>query len=478
METSQVQSVLPEGYILQAPANTYRIEKTLGMGGFGITYLATTTVQFGNLKTTISVAIKEHFISDSCERDTQTHSIVYSNPVKNRVEGSRRDFIAEARRLQKVGIEHPNIVKVNEVFETNNTAYYVMEYLEGKSLRAYVKQRGKLEENEMLALMRPIMSAVRLLHEHYMTHLDIKPDNIMLTTDEHGNARPVLIDFGLSKHYGKDGRPTSTINTLGCSDGYAPVEQYAGITTFSPSADIYALGATMLFCLTDKDPKKSVDFKEVDKEALLNSLSLTDDTRRMLLSALQMDASQRRFPTEKKADDTDKGSGSKKKSGQTVILEGTSGETHHSSSWRSWLTAVTTVLLSALWVSLLLYLPRIPTYYIYYQWTPYAEHLSYIILVIMVTGCYLLPYCKLLGTRKFPPVMLWIAISLLLLIPLFLFNMGDEFLAFVDSWLIALGLLSFIKTQKYAKLINIALYIAGMAACIFGIIATNISYRY
>ena len=198
----------------------------------------------------------------------------------------------------------------------------------------------------------------------------------------------------------------------------------------------------------------------------------------MLLSALQMDASQRRFPTEKKADDTDKGSGSKKKSGQTVILEGTSGETHHSSSWRSWLTAVTTVLLSALWVSLLLYLPRIPTYYIYYQWTPYAEHLSYIILVIMVTGCYLLPYCKLLGTRKFPPVMLWIAISLLLLIPLFLFNMGDEFLAFVDSWLIALGLLSFIKTKKYAKLINIALYIAGMAACIFGIIATNISYRY
>ena len=209
METSQVQSVLPEGYILQAPANTYRIEKTLGMGGFGITYLATTTVQFGNLKTTISVAIKEHFISDSCERDTQTHSIVYSNPVKNRVEGSRRDFIAEARRLQKVGIEHPNIVKVNEVFETNNTAYYVMEYLEGKSLRAYVKQRGKLEENEMLALMRPIMSAVRLLHEHYMTHLDIKPDNIMLTTDEHGNARPVLIDFGLSKHYGKNNMPAS-----------------------------------------------------------------------------------------------------------------------------------------------------------------------------------------------------------------------------------------------------------------------------
>ena len=131
METSQVQNVLPKGYILQAPNNTHRIEKVLGMGGFGITYLATTTVQFGNLKTTISVAIKEHCISDSCERDAQTHNIVYSNPVKGRVESSQRDFVAEARRLQKVGVEHTNIVKVNEVFETNNTAYYLMESLNG-----------------------------------------------------------------------------------------------------------------------------------------------------------------------------------------------------------------------------------------------------------------------------------------------------------------------------------------------------------
>lgn len=299
METSQVQNVLPKGYILQAPNNTYRIEKVLGMGGFGITYLATTTVQFGNLKTTISVAIKEHFISDSCERDAQTHNIVYSNPVKGRVESSQRDFVAEARRLQKVGVEHTNIVKVNEVFETNNTAYYVMEYLNGESLRTYVERKGKLPEDEMLTLMRPIMSAVKLLHEHHMTHLDIKPDNIMLTSDEYGDIRPVLIDFGLSKHYGKDGRPTSTINTLGYTDGYAPVEQYAGLTTFSPSADIYALGATMLFCLTGKDPKKSIDFKEADKETLLNSLSLTDDTRCMLRNALLMDASKRQLSTVK-----------------------------------------------------------------------------------------------------------------------------------------------------------------------------------
>lgn len=297
METSHHPNALPHGYLLKTAENTYRIERVLGMGGFGITYLATTSVRFDNLKSRIFVAIKEHFISDSCERERQTQNIIYSNPVKDKVESSRKDFLAEARRLREVGTGHPNIVKVNGVFEANNTAYYVMEYLEGSSLRAYVKENGKLEEKEMLALMRPIIDAVDYLHKHRMTHLDIKPDNIMLATDEDDHVRPTLIDFGLSKHYGRDGKPTSTINTLGCSDGYAPIEQYGGITTFSPSADVYALGATMLFCLTGKDPKKSTEFLDDEKKRLLASLSLSDAMRDMLADTLLMNVAQRKFPT-------------------------------------------------------------------------------------------------------------------------------------------------------------------------------------
>lgn len=253
---------LNKGQRLDSGNQIYIIEKVLGQGGFGITYLATTNVRFGNIETEIKIAIKEHFISSDCERDSDSSRVVYSNPVKERVENSRKDFISEARRLQRVGVGHPNIVAVNEIFEANNTAYYVMEYLEGESLREFVSHKGKLSEQEMTAVLAPIADAVATLHRNNMTHLDIKPDNIMLVREKDGNIRPVLIDFGLSKHYGNDGNPTSTINTLGCSDGYSPAEQYMGITSFSPESDIYALGATMYYCLTGKLPRKAAELRE------------------------------------------------------------------------------------------------------------------------------------------------------------------------------------------------------------------------
>ena len=254
-------NILPKGYTLRSPNYVYRIESVLGSGGFGITYLATATVKIGNVSVKARFALKEHFLDSDCERSDDSR-VVYSNPAKMRVENSRKDFMAEARRLHQIGAGHSNIVKVNEVFEANNTAYYVMEYLDGESLRAYVKRKGKLTEEETVEIMTPIVDAVNYLHGGRMTHLDIKPDNIMLVSDDDGRMRPVLIDFGLSKHYDSNGRPTSTINTLGCSDGYAPIEQYAGITTFSPTADYYALGATIWFCLTGKDPRKSTDLRE------------------------------------------------------------------------------------------------------------------------------------------------------------------------------------------------------------------------
>jgi serine/threonine protein kinase len=132
--------------------------------------------------------------------------------------------------------------------------------------------------------MEPIISAVGCLHQQQMTHLDIKPDNIMLAKDVYEELRPVLIDFGLSKHYDKNGHPTSTIHTLGCSDGYAPIEQYAGITTFSPTADIYALGATIYFCLTGIDPIKSTDLHEGQLVSLLPS-DVSKETKAIIQSA-------------------------------------------------------------------------------------------------------------------------------------------------------------------------------------------------
>lgn len=268
---------LQPGHKLVSNEYVYVIEKVLGRGGFGITYLASTTIRVGNVEMPVRFAIKEHFINSDCERETGTYRVVYSAPAKERVENSLKDFISEAVRLQKVGVGHKNIVSVNEIFQANNTAYYVMEYLDGESLRSYLSRKGKLSEKEVLDIMLPVLDAVSALHERNMTHLDIKPDNIMIVRNNDGELRPVLIDFGLSKHYSNDGSPTSTINTLGCSDGYSPVEQYLGITTFSPTADIYALGATVYYCLTGQNPKKAAELREGELADNLRGLA-TDKT--------------------------------------------------------------------------------------------------------------------------------------------------------------------------------------------------------
>ena len=289
-------NALPKGFILNSPTGTYRILEILGSGGFGITYLANTKIRFGNFSQTVTCAIKEHFLSDMCGRANNSQ-MVYSDPVRTTVEDSMKDFIAEAQRLQQVGANHPNIVKVNEVFRANGTAYYVMEYLNGRSLRKYIEANGPLSQAELFRILCPIMEAVDFLHSERVTHLDIKPDNIMLTTEEDdaGNQhmRPVLIDFGLSKHYDEGGRPTSTLKTLGCSDGYSPIEQYAGITTFSPAADIYALAATCLYCLTGHDPAKSTELFLQDLPTQIGALNLSPGFADTLLAALSPGAASR-----------------------------------------------------------------------------------------------------------------------------------------------------------------------------------------
>ena len=261
------------GAKLHSPKRTYTVEKVLGQGGFGITYKVSANLQVENVTIRTYFAIKEFFMSDACERN-ENDSICYSSPVKDKVEESRKDFLAEAQRLNKISLEHPNIIHVNEVFEANNTVYYVMEYLDAGSLRSYVREHGALSESEALAIMTPIMNAVDYLHQHRMTHLDIKPDNVMLKHDpDTGEIIPVLIDFGLSKHYDKNGNPTSTMRASGFSDGYAPVEQYTGIYTFSPQADVYALAATLYYALVGKDPVIATELSEEKIRVALNDKS-------------------------------------------------------------------------------------------------------------------------------------------------------------------------------------------------------------
>lgn len=251
---------LDAGKILDSGKTKYRITDILGQGGFGITYLAMGEIQYGNVTTEGKFAIKEHFPSDFCEREGDRVKV---KPGKEEdFARSKEDFIAEAKKLHNLGTENDNIVKVNEIFEANGTAYYIMQYINGKSLQSY---EGKpLPFNEAVKLLLPVFDAVDFLHKSRINHFDIKPDNIMLHESGGGRVTPVLIDFGLSVHFKKNGSKTSPKGVMGVSEGYSPLEQYAGVKEFNPATDIYALAATLFFAVTGRKPLGAADIKLQD----------------------------------------------------------------------------------------------------------------------------------------------------------------------------------------------------------------------
>ncbi len=241
---------LPQGTLLKH--GEYRIERGLGQGGFGITYLA---VQVGLNR---RVTIKEFFMSDYCNRDAETsHVTAPSEGSKVLVAKFRNKFIKEAQSI--ASMKHPNIINIYDVFEENGTAYYVMEYLDHGSLADVVKRQGRLSEADALSYIRQIADALSYIHARKMSHLDVKPDNILI--NEYNAA--VLIDFGISKHYDNEDKQTST-TPVGISHGYAPLEQYkkGGVGTFSPATDIYSLGATLYKLITGTTPPDANDIND------------------------------------------------------------------------------------------------------------------------------------------------------------------------------------------------------------------------
>lgn len=275
MKPGEFEYALPKGTVLRSPKHAYKVEDVLGVGGFGVTYKVSATILYENVPISAYFTIKEHFLADICDRDPANPAQMrFSKPSRTKVEESRSDFLAEARRLRDISGKNPHIVPVNEVFEANNTAYYVMEYIDGGNLRDRVGTGGPLTEAEAVGQILQIADAVEFLHSRRINHLDIKPDNIMFKASDDGSLRPMLIDFGLAKHFDENGKPTSTIRVQGCSDGYAPMEQYAGLRRFSPQADVYALGATLYYMLVGKDPAISTELtaKKIE-EALPASVS-------------------------------------------------------------------------------------------------------------------------------------------------------------------------------------------------------------
>ena len=228
----------------------YRIEKVLGQGGFGITYLASQELLDRK------VCIKEFFFKEYCDRDGETSQVTIGTQSNHdMVERFMNKFLKEARTISQ--LDHSNIVKIHDIFKENNTAYYVMDYIEGCSLNDIINLRGALPSDEAVGHIKPIAEALEYLHESNINHLDIKPSNIMVRSID---TKAVLIDFGVSKQYDEKGGQTST-TPVGISHGYAPMEQYkqGGVSNFSPQTDIYALGATLYKLVTGQTPPQAMD---------------------------------------------------------------------------------------------------------------------------------------------------------------------------------------------------------------------------
>ena len=280
---------LSKGTVLQGGKYPYRIEDVLGQGNYGITYKVSAEVSIGNITNKIYFAVKENFTKKYCSRKADGVTMRFPAEFASDVERDLEDFLTEGKRLNEICKSSKHIVKVNETWQENETAYYAMEFIDGGSLSDYVISKGRLSEKEALKIFMPILEAVNSVHQYRLLHLDIKPENIMLERQNGGELTPILIDFGITLHFDQSGTITKTSkdHSIGCSDGFAPMEQYTTIDSFAPTLDVYALGATLYYLLKGKNPPKAFDIESTAaiRESLPSSVS--EKTKNAIVGAME-----------------------------------------------------------------------------------------------------------------------------------------------------------------------------------------------
>lgn len=241
---------LSNGTVLRGQTYSYRIERMLGSGTFGITYLAVVSDGAGPMNGMLRVCVKEFYMHDINGRNGSEVTCSSSDGMFSEY---RRKFMREAENL--ASINHPHIIHVLEAFEQNNTVYYVMEFVAGGSLDSFICKHGRMDEASALKCLAGIAEGLQYMHSQKMLHLDLKPANVMLKND----GSPVLIDFGLSKQYNEKGEPESSTKVGSGTPGYAPVEQanYHDGHGFPVTMDVYALGGTLFKMLTGERPPEA-----------------------------------------------------------------------------------------------------------------------------------------------------------------------------------------------------------------------------
>lgn len=224
----------------------YVIQEVLGQGGFGITYLGIDKL-YGN-----KAAIKEYYPQEIAMRKAQYEDVVTVTSIeeKNNYDKGKKRFLDEAQVMARFN-KNEGIVKILDFFEANNTAYIVMEYLEGITLKQYLGKYGVIQFRNLIEMMLPLLEALIEIHSQGLIHRDISPDNIMV---QH-NGKVKLMDFGAARDYTESGNKSLSVIL---KPGYAPPEQYQTHGVQGPWTDIYALCATIYKCLTGITPPDAI----------------------------------------------------------------------------------------------------------------------------------------------------------------------------------------------------------------------------
>ncbi|HSW36189.1 MAG TPA: protein kinase [Candidatus Limnocylindrales bacterium] len=266
--------LLPRTVLLEK----YLIGRVLGQGGFGITYLA------WDLNLNLKLAIKEYFPQDLASR-VAGHSQVsaYTGSMGSQYEYGLDKFLQEARTLAQFE-DHPNIISVRDFFKANGTAYFVMSYVEGITLKEHLANSGgKLPLDQALGIIMPVMDALKEVHAANILHRDISPDNVFINR----KGQVILLDFGAARQaIGEKGRSLSII----LKPGYAPEEQYRSKGVQGPWTDIYAVSATMYHLIAGQHPPEALerlvddtlippsqlgaDIDETEEQAMLKALAV------------------------------------------------------------------------------------------------------------------------------------------------------------------------------------------------------------
>ena len=262
------EQLLPIGTILQS---RYRVERQLASGGFGNTYEVT------NINFDERWAMKEFFMKSISEREGNTTSVHVSSASKSQFESQRDKFNKEARRLRK--LRHPGIVHVEDLFDDNNTSYYIMDYIGGGSLAETIKRHGPLSEKRVKELLPQLLDALEYVHNQKIWHLDLKPGNILLNDD----GTPVIIDFGASKQLGLGGAHSTSLG-MTYTQGYAPSEQVdQNLDRIGSWTDLYALGATLYNLITNDTPPMVSEIQESEAAAFNFPNGTSEQMKKLIL---------------------------------------------------------------------------------------------------------------------------------------------------------------------------------------------------